>query len=95
MSTSLNLPDELLREVASHAARKGSDIDQTVAALLRIGLDSTATATGGFDADMLSRRRTLTEKFVSGELGVELAGYEEARAVDRRKAAERAEAWRE
>jgi hypothetical protein len=44
---------------------------------------------------MLERRRALTQKFVSGEWGLELAGYEEARAVDRRKAAERAKAWRE
>jgi hypothetical protein len=43
---------------------------------------------------MLERRRALVEEFVTGERGVELAGYEQARAADRRKEAERANAWR-
>ena len=43
----------------------------------------------------LARRREMTEKFVSGEWGVELAGYEEGRTTDRRKEGERAQAWRD
>ena len=95
MSTTLELPDDLLREVESHATRNGSDLNHAVAALLRIGLSSTASTITAPDEAMLERRRALSAKFISGEQGVELAAYEEARAVDRRKAAERAEAWRE
>lgn len=43
---------------------------------------------------MLMRRKEITDKFISGEWGAELAGYEESQEVDRRKAMERAEAWR-
>jgi hypothetical protein len=95
MSTTLEIPDDLLREVESHATRNGSDLNDAVAALLRIGLSSAASTATTPDEAMLERRRALTEKFISGEQGVELAGYEDARALDRRKAAERAEAWRE
>jgi hypothetical protein len=94
MITTLTLPDDLLREVTSHAAREGSDLNDAIATLLRIGL-ATATSAVSVDELMLERRRTLTQKFISGEWGVELVGYEEARAMDRRKAAERAKAWRE
>ncbi len=95
MTTTLTLPDDLLRQVESHAARAGSDLNDAVAALLRVGLATAASAESAPDDSMLERRRALTQKFVSGEWGLELAGYEEARAVDRRKAAERAKAWRE
>jgi hypothetical protein len=47
------------------------------------------------DESMLQRRWELTQKFISGEWGVELAGYEESRPVENRKTAERANAWRE
>lgn len=95
MTTTLNLPDDLLRQVESHAAREGSELDDAVAALLRIGLAATAPAGSAPDESTLERRRALTRKFVAGELGVELPGYEEARAADRRKSAERANAWRD
>ncbi|HEV3385216.1 MAG TPA: hypothetical protein VG097_10380 [Gemmata sp.] len=95
MTTTLELPDDLLRKVESHAARDGSDLNDAVVALLRIGLATAASAASAPDESMLEHRRALTQKFISGEWGVELAGYEEARAVDRRKAAERAKAWRE
>ena len=43
----------------------------------------------------MERRRALTRKFVSGEWGVDLAGYEEGLAVDRGKEEDRANAWRD
>jgi hypothetical protein len=36
------------------------------------------------DALMLKRRQALMQKFISGEWGVELKGFEEARAAERR-----------
>ena len=39
---------------------------------------------------MLARRREMTQKFLTGEWGVELEGFEEGRETDRRKEAERA-----
>jgi hypothetical protein len=95
MTTAVTLPDDLLREVESHAAREGSDLNEAIAALLRIGLTKTTVASSTPDEAMLQRRRELTQKFISGEWGVELNGYEEGRSVDRRKATERSNAWRE
>lgn len=46
------------------------------------------------DALLLQRRRELSEKFVSGEWGADLAGYEEARAADRQSARTRSDEWR-
>ena len=95
MTTILNLPDDLLKQVESHAARAGSELNEAVADLLRIGLAATVPAVSAADESMLERRRALTRKFVTGEWGVELAGYEETRAANRRKAAEQANAWRD
>lgn len=93
MTTILNLPDDLLRQVESHAARAGSELSDAVAELLRIGLATTTGSTP--DESMLQRRQALTRKFATGEWGVELAGYEESRAADQRKDAERPNAWRD
>jgi len=38
------------------------------------------------DALQMKRRERFAQKFLSGELGVQLNGYEEARAADRRAA---------
>ena len=92
MMTTLNIPDDLLKQVQSHADRAGSGLNDAVADLLRIGLAVSTETTP--DESTLERRRALVEEFVTGERGVELAGYEQARAADRRKEAERAKAWR-
>jgi hypothetical protein len=92
MKTTLELPDELVKAIKLHALEEGKKLKDAVADLLRAGLSSSARATP--DRSTLRRRRALTRKFVSGEWGVQLADYEEARAADRRKAAERAKAWR-
>ena len=41
------------------------------------------------DALMLKRREQLAQKFITGECGVELSGYEAGRAADRKVAAQR------
>lgn len=46
------------------------------------------------DALNLQRRREIDEKFLSGEWGVELRGFEEARAADRARARELTARWR-
>ena len=46
------------------------------------------------DALNLQRRREIDEKFLSGEWGLELKGFEEARAADRAKARDLAARWR-
>jgi hypothetical protein len=69
-------------------------------------LDAVRTATGEIkkgpavrklvlDALMLHRRAEITERFVSGEWGVELATFEEGQAIERRKSEELERAWRD
>jgi hypothetical protein len=79
MTTTLKLPDELVREIESRVVRENSNVNDAIAALLRIGLANTAPASSTLDESMLERRRALTQMFVSGDLGVELANYEKAR----------------
>lgn len=47
------------------------------------------------EALMLKRREALAQKFISGEWGVELKGFEEARAIDGQKDSAGAKRWRE
>jgi hypothetical protein len=80
----------------SAACTKGPELNNAVAEALRHWLGHTASATAvNADEVLLQRRKELTQKFVSGEWGVELAGYEAGREADRGKAAERAQAWRD
>ena len=46
------------------------------------------------DALMLKRREKLSRKFISGEWGVELAGFEDGRSQDRITSARQSKAWR-
>lgn len=96
MKTTLDLPDDLLREVELRGLHEGPELDKAVADALRhwLGYSASATAVSA-DEVMLQRRREATQKFVSGEWGVELAGYEAGREAERRKSTERAQAWRE
>lgn len=62
------------------------------AALARTLLNSLETTTDTLRANTaLARRQELTQRFVSGEWGVELDGYEHARAADRAEARGQAE----
>jgi len=97
MKTTLDLPEELVKEVKLRAVHEGMKLKDAMAELLRKGL---AAGEGGSativkaDKRMLKRRRELVRKFVSGEWGVELAAYESAHAVDRSSASRRSRAWR-
>jgi hypothetical protein len=96
MKTTIELPDDLIKEVNLLAVDEGRKLKDVVAELLRRGLNGTSTGPTAVKAGkaMLKRRKALTRKFVTGEWGVELAGYEAAREADRRAAAKRAKAWR-
>jgi hypothetical protein len=46
------------------------------------------------DALMMKRRELLSQKFISGEWGVELPGFEAGQAKDRRSSEKAGRAWR-
>lgn len=46
------------------------------------------------DALTLKRREKLAQRFISGEWGVELKGFEEAQASDQESARENEQRWR-
>jgi hypothetical protein len=91
MKTTLELPDELVREVSLRAEQEGLELTDAVARLLRKGLATTPPVT--VDEEMLSRRKQVAEKFITGEWGVELEGYEAGRAADRASAREMTDRW--
>jgi len=98
MKTTLELPDDLVKEIKLLAVHEGKKLKDAVADLLRKGLKATSAGRATrvkADKAMLKRRKALTQKFVSGEWGVELAGYEAGREADRRSAAQREGAWRD
>jgi plasmid stability protein len=96
MSTILELPDDVMRAVTARATRVGQPVQDVAAQLLRQALAAEPGSPGIEDeAAMLARRREIAEKFLSGEWGAELEGFEEGREDDRRKSAERAARWRE
>ncbi len=47
------------------------------------------------DALMMKRRAKLSQKFISGEWGVELVGFEEGQAKDRIETDGQSKVWRE
>jgi hypothetical protein len=47
------------------------------------------------NALMLERRKEISGRFMSGEWGAELSGYEEAKAADQQKTLTQADAWRD
>ena len=97
MKTTVELPDKLLKEVKLRAVLEGKKLKEAIEELLRKGLAAgpaeKATVVKA-DKAMLRRRREIAKKFISGEWGVELAGFEAGRAAERRTARERAERWR-
>ena len=46
------------------------------------------------DALMMKRREEMAQKFISGEAGADLTGFEASRAADRTAAKRRAAKWR-
>jgi plasmid stability protein len=97
MKTTLDLPDDLVKEVKLRAIHEGKKLKNAVADLLRKGLAAapvgSATSVRA-DKTILNRRKALTRKFLSGEWGVELAGFDAASEADRKSASRRAKAWR-
>src|SRR5882724_7863117 len=90
MKTTLELPDELVKEIKLRAVHEGKKLKDVVADLLRKGLAAGAVGSATVvkaDKAMLKQRRELTRKFVSGEWGVKLAGHEAAELADRKSAA--------
>ena len=97
MKTTLDLPDDLVKELKLRAVYEGKKLKDAAAELLRKGLAATSVGSPTVvkaDKAMLKRRREIAKKFISGEWGVELDGYEAGRAADRRSARERASRWR-
>lgn len=97
MTTRLDLPDDLVEGVRLRAAKEGRRLDETVANLLRIGLAATSVppATGiRADSSVLEARKRIADKFITGQWGVELAGFAEGRVADRESAEVRVRAWR-
>jgi len=100
MKTTIQLPDELIKEVKLRAIHEGQKLQDAIADLLRKGLSAGQRGGGKrtivkADKLMLKRRAELTRKFISGEWGTELAGFEAGRAADRREARERDARWRQ
>ena len=98
MKMTIDLPDDLAKRVKLLAVHEDQKLKDMVAELLRLGLSAAAPGSPTVvkaDKAVLSRRRAITRKFISGEWGVELRGFEESREADRRKAEERDKLWRE
>jgi plasmid stability protein len=97
MTTTLDLPEDLVEDIQIRAEREGRGLDETVAELLRAGLAAssarTATAVNA-TAWMLEERKRIGEKFRTGEWGVDLPGFAEGRVADREAAVIRDRAWR-
>jgi len=97
MTTTLDLPDDLIKDIHLRAEQEGRGLDETVAELLRAGLavSSSRTATAvQVTASMLEERKRIAEKFLTGEWGTDLSGFEEGRAADREAAKVREERLR-
>jgi hypothetical protein len=97
MTTTLDLPDDLVEDIVLLAGQEGRGLDETVAELLRAGLavsSSRTTTAIHATASMLEERRRIAEKFRTGEWGTDLSGFEEGRAADREAAEARDQAWR-
>jgi plasmid stability protein len=96
MSTTLDLPKDLVEDIQLRAAREGRGVDETAAELLRAGLAASPMPSTVVIAEpaMMEERKRIAAKFLSGEWGVELAGAEEGRASDRNFAQSRDRDWR-
>lgn len=98
MKTTLDLPDALIERVKLRAVHDGRKLNDTFAELISRGLaaeSNGSTSKVHADAATMKRRRELVGKFVSGEWGVELAGFEGSQQADRKSAKKRTQAWRD
>lgn len=88
----VELPDDLVRAVKDRADLSGEAFGDVAIRLLRKALRAEQPETGA-DPRLMKRRYELTEMLLSGELGVDLEGFEETRAKDRARATDDAKAW--
>lgn len=98
MKTTIDLPDELVKEVKLLAVMEGKKLKDEMADLLRTGLAANPrkpTEVPIPDAETMRRRAEIADKFVSGEWGVEYKGYDEAKAAEREKEQRMEALWRE
>jgi hypothetical protein len=97
MTTTLDLPADLVEDIQLRAEREGRGLDETIAELLRAGLAASPAknaTTFRATASMLQERRQIADKFRTGEWGTDLAGFEEGRMADREVVAIRDRAGR-
>jgi plasmid stability protein len=86
MKTTLELPEDLVQEIEVRAEHEGKTLNDAVTHLLRKGLAaelSESCAQVRADQALMERRKAVAEKFISGEWGAELAGFEEGRSASR------------
>ncbi len=91
MTKMIELPDELVQEIERRAVLEGKNLDDTVAAILRKGLDSPTTINVPpplADAKMLAERKEIVDKFLTGEWSVDIdvEAFEKECAKDKAQA---------
>ncbi len=79
MKITVELPDSELKEICFYTGEKKK---------------GPAVRKMVTDALMLQRREAIAQKFISGEWGVELSGFEAAREKDRKANTKNERAWR-
>jgi len=94
MKTTIDLPDDLVKEVTVRAAQEGIELPDAVARLIRKGLATESAAPVTADEEMLRLRKEIADKFISGEWGVEFDGYEAGIAAELESAREMEDRWR-
>jgi hypothetical protein len=97
VTTTLDLPADLVEDINLRAEQEGRGLDEIVAELLRAGLAASSSRTATVvraTASMLEERRRIAEKFRTGEWGTDLSGFEEGRKADRGAAVMPDRAWR-
>ena len=93
-----NVPEsKLVKEIKLRAVHAGKKLKDAVADLLREGLEASTEGAAVVKADKaaMRRRKAVTQKFVAGEWGANLTGYEAAGEADRRAAKARESSWRD
>ena len=93
MTTRLDLPEDLIEEIQLRASQEGRKLDETVTDLLRKGLAASFPMLP-VNQTTIDARRRVVEKFISGEWGAELSGFESAQAADRESASRHDDKWR-
>jgi plasmid stability protein len=84
MTTTLDLPADLVEDIRLRAEQEGRGLDETVAELLRAGLAASSSRTAvRATPSMLEERKRIAKKFRTGEWGTDLSGFEEGRKADR------------